>query len=81
MTFTVYYKKPRGIFWHKIKRVKGDSIYTDRQNNPQSVRTVICEDETRYEIPMTYLIKFSKERWLIVKKEMEREASQEIQTS
>ena len=80
MTHNVYYKKPRGFFWHRIKKVKGDTIYEDRQGRPQPVRVIICEDETRYEIPMNYLIKFPKERHYSIQKDVEREAGQKLPT-
>ncbi len=82
MNYTAFYKKPRGLFWHKIKNVKADAIYEARTGEHQPVRVLVCEDETRYEIPMAlYLIKFSKERFLDIKQKAEQEAGQKIPTT
>lgn len=78
MIYKVYYKKPHGFFWCKIKKVKGDTIYEDEKGSPQSVRVIVCEDETRYEIPMSYLFKFSKERHYSIQESMEKETGKRM---
>lgn len=69
ITYTVSYKKIGK--WKKIKNVKGDSHH-------KGMRIIVCEDETLYEIPLDYIFKFSKERWLNIKERMSNEAGQEI---
>lgn len=78
MLYKVYYKKPHGFFWHKFKKVKGDTIYEDVRGIPQSVRVIVCEDETRYEIPMNCFFKFSKERHYSIQKNMEKETGKRM---
>lgn len=77
MNYTVYYKKIGDLFWKKINNVKGDIIATDL---PHPTRVVLLDDESRVEIPMgnDMLFKFSKERFISIKKNMEKEAGQTI---
>ena len=82
MLYTVYYKKPLWPFWKKIKGVKGDTmLYRDDQRDPHSlpVRVIICDDESRYELPLNSLIiKFSPDRAYHVLQKMEQQAGQKI---
>jgi hypothetical protein len=84
MLYTVYYKQPGGLFWRKLKRVKGDTIYRDDSlggtKMPIPVRVLILEDETRLEIPCSMIIRFSRERFFSIKQKMESEAGQAIPT-
>ena len=76
MTYTVKYKKKFDIFWSKIKKVKGDLIINE-YNYP--VRVLILEDETRIEIPLFETIfQFSKERFIVIKQNMEKESGQKL---
>ncbi len=76
MTYTVTYKTEKDWFWKKLKKVKGDGIMPD---SPVATRFFILEDETRIEIPVIGTIfKFSNERFLMIKQNMEREANQDI---
>lgn len=76
LTYTVKYKKVGGLFFKKIKKVKGDFVANDVPGNP---RVLILEDESRIEIPTGGLIfVFSNERFLLIKQRMETEAGQAI---
>lgn len=76
MTYTVKYKLKNSLFWNKIKRVSGDLFVQESK-----CRCFILDDETRLEIPFdgTQFI-FSKDRFLVIKKNMEREVGQNIPT-
>ncbi len=78
MIYTVYYKKKGGLFWRKLKRVKGDYsfyVYMKTQLIAYPVRVITLEDETRLEFPMLeYLFKFSKERQIMIEKNVNKEA-------
>lgn len=80
MLYTVWYKKPGRIFWHKVKDVEGDTIIETDNKNPLPVRVIFLANKTRLEIPMDCLIKFSKERFFDVQANLEREAGQKIKT-
>ena len=79
MLYTVWYKK---FFWRKIKNVKADGFVSiDPQNRIfVSTRFFILSDETRIEIPSNYQFRFSKERWIAIKKNMEETVGQPIVT-
>lgn len=75
MTYTVFYKRDSDYFWRKIKNVKGDGVLQDNR----LVRYFICDDETRLEIPMENTVfRFSKERFTVILKSMEKESGQKI---
>ena len=80
MLYTVRYKKPGGIFWHKIKDVEGDTIIETARGQALPVRAIFLANKTRLEIPMDCVIKFSRERFYNVQANLEREASQKIKT-
>lgn len=78
MKYTVKYKK--WLFWHTIKNVKGDTILRDEAgtNAPFDIRVLFLEDKSRIEIPMKYIMKFSKERFYLIKDRMSEAAGKEI---
>jgi hypothetical protein len=79
MTYTIYYKHKDQLFWRKLKNIKGDGIMPDW---PYPVRFFIADDEARYEIPIVDTIfKFSKERFIVVKQNMEKESGQKLNIS
>jgi len=79
MTYTVKFKTEKDWFWKTLKKVKGDGLMPD---SPVPTRFFILEDETRIEIPITGTIfKFSNERFLMIKQNMEKEANQEIRVN
>lgn len=89
MFYTVYYKKANSFFWKKIKKVKGDGFiengYIAGPNNTaigttKDIRWFILDDETRIEVPAggDMLFKFSKERHFAIRKQMNKEAGQQI---
>jgi len=78
MTYTVWYKKPGGFIWHKVKNVEGDSTMESEKGRAMPVRVLFLSNKIRLEIPMTCLIKFSKERFYDIQGNMERESGQKI---
>ncbi len=79
LLYEAYYKKPGGWIWHKIKNVKGDSVMETASKINLPVRVIFLQDETRIEIPMTWAIKFSRGRFEMIKKDMEKAARQPLQ--
>ncbi len=76
MNYTVCYKKLDSFFWSKIKKVKGDGFVETK-----NTRWFILEDETRVEISCENMIfKFSNERFMSLKKEMEKTIGSKIST-
>ena len=76
MTYTVKFKTEKNWFWRTLKKVKGDGIMSD---SPVATRFFILGDDSRIEIPVSGTIfKFSKERFLMIKKNMENESNQDI---
>lgn len=74
MKYEVKYKLKNEWFWKKIKNVTGD-LLSEKSNQ----RVFILEDETRIEIPIAEaLFIFSRDRFLSIKKSMEKEAGQTI---
>ena len=83
MNYSVRYKK--GLFWKTARGVVGDTILRDDSPGigtgmPMPVRVIYFADKTRLEIPMTCVIKFSKERFYDIQKGMEKESGQTIST-
>jgi len=89
MTYTVYYKQTNSLFWKKLKRVKGDGLldessgYADtngfQSRTTNNSRWFILEDETRIEVPVNnVMFKFSKERFMSIKTQMEKESGQRM---
>lgn len=76
MTYTVKYKLSGQWFWRSVKRVKGDFVAQDLGT---PTRVLILENESRMELPLTgSQFKFSTERFLSIKKNMESEARQTL---
>lgn len=80
MLYTIWYKKPGGLFWRKMKNVEADTIIETDKGQALPVRVLFLSDKTRLEIPMTCLIKFSRERFYDIQANLEREAVQKIKT-
>lgn len=75
MKYTARYKGHGKWFWKTYKNVVGDFLPQDLPG----FRVLILEDESRVELPMAgALIEWSRERFLTIKKNMEREAGQII---
>jgi len=67
MTYTIWYK--RYFFWHKIENVEGDTIIETDDKKSYPVRVFFLANKDRLEIPMEkYIIKFSKERFYSIDK-------------
>lgn len=80
MLYTVWYKKPGRIFWHKIKNVEGDMIIETERGQALPVRAIFLANKTRLEIPMDCVIKFSRERFYDVQATLQRKAEQKKKT-
>ena len=79
ITYDVKYKRPGGIFWKKIKKVKGDGFVPPSEGcGLYGMRWFVCDDETRIEIPATNIFVLSRERFLLIKERMENEAGQSL---
>lgn len=79
MTYIVEYKKVNSLFWRKIKGVKADFSAPDLSDKP---RVFILENETRIEIPTKgVMFRFSSERFLVIKQQMEKESGQRLNTN
>lgn len=86
ITYTVYYRRTNGLFWKKLKHVKGDSFVESGPHNEvvipptKNIRYFILEDETRVEIDMHYMeIKFSKERNASIQSRMSENSGQDVE--
>lgn len=77
MTYTVRFKRKNGIFWRKLKRVKGDySYYVYEKGHLITfpIRVFTLDDETRHEFPMLeYQFKFSKERYHVCRENLNKD--------
>ena len=82
MKYSVKYKKIGSIFWKTLKNIVGDGfVFTPNTPPDLNMRWFILEDESRIEISTPGMIfKFSKERYYVIKKTMEKEAGQKIVT-
>lgn len=80
MTYTVKYKLINQWFFRKLKKVTGDAVFDRRGdvNNLISVPPTMffeLENMNRIEVPIVGTIfKFSKERFMVIKKNMEKES-------
>ena len=81
MLYTVWYKKPHGLFWHKVKNVEGDTTIESLKGQALPVRVLLLANKTRLEIPMTCIIKFDKQRFYDIQDNMEKESKQKIKTN
>ncbi len=70
--YTVKYRKPSQFFWRKIKKVKGDGFASANS------RYFILDDETRVEVPSDSIFVFSRGRYEVILKNMEKDASQRV---
>jgi hypothetical protein len=78
MNYSVRYRLRGQWFFRSIKGIKGDLV---AQDIPVATRVLIMDDESRIEIPIDGTVfRFAKERFLVIKKNMEREAGQSIVT-
>ena len=76
-TYIVKYKTKGSFFYKKVKKVQGDHT----MESPFR-RVLTLEDETRLEIPMEGTEwEFSKDRFIVIKKNMEKESGQDIKTN
>jgi len=72
MTYKVKYKTFNQWFWRTVKNVSGDAV-----DNQMQMRILILNDESRVEVPFAgTTFKFSKERFIVIKKNMEKDAGQ-----
>lgn len=78
MVYTVKYKSPGGLFWHSVKNVEGDTFYFTPNGTPMPVRVLLLADKSRIEIPMTWAIRFGRERFMDIKQTMSQQAGHDI---
>ena len=79
MRYVVWYKSPGFLSrWKKVKGVTGDTIVETDNNQAMPVRVLFLENKERLEIPMSFLIRFSQERFYDIKDQMEQEAGQTL---
>jgi len=80
-SYTVKYKGPKHIFWRKLENVIADGIIenvtADGIIKNYNVRWFALEDETRVEIPNSFMFKFGKERSFLIEENMEKETENE----
>ena len=75
ITYTVKYRRLGFLSrWRKLKSVKGDGLV---ENNLS--RFFILENETRIELPVSLIFKFSKGRFYTIKERLDQEAGQSVQ--
>lgn len=64
ITYVVKYKRQSDWFWRTIHNVTGDAI----QDGGAGMRSFVCADEARHEVPMAGTVFwFSKERMDVIK--------------
>ena len=79
MKYVVWYKSPGFLSrWKKVKGVTGDTIIETEKKQAMPVRVLFLENKERLEIPMSFLIRFSKERFFDIQVNMKKEAGQDI---
>jgi hypothetical protein len=72
MIYVAKYKLKGQLFWRTVKNVIGDHTISEL-----GLRCFVLNDETRVEIPYVGTsFKFSKERFMVIKKNMEKESGQ-----
>jgi len=80
--YNAFYRKPGALFWRKIKNVTGDSSFffngRDGTQHVQPLRVLTLADNTRIELPMTVIVKFSAERFEEIRAQMSKESGQNI---
>lgn len=76
MNYTVKYRKQGQWFWRTVKKVKASYPAPDCPNY-----VLHKEDESIVMIPFGSEMKFGSERFWLIKKEMEKEAGQQIQVN
>jgi hypothetical protein len=77
MDYKVKYKLKGSWFWTTVKGVEGDATMPVEGALPY--RVLFLKDHTRIEIPLDGTsFKFSKERFDVIKKNMEKESGHKI---
>ena len=83
--YTVYYKKVNGLFFKKLKKVKGDGFVPNTNERGEIVgpsyntRWFVLEDDSRVELSCdSLIIKFSKERHFMIRSQVERESGAKV---
>jgi hypothetical protein len=71
ITYDVFYKMPRWLFWRKVSKVANDAI-----GNTYPFRILIREDGTRIDLPIDVIVKYSKTRALVIKANEEARAAE-----
>lgn len=77
LSYVVKYKTRDSLWWETINHVRADGIMTDQTMTP--IRYFITSFEERVEVPIEHTqFYFSRERFLIIKEQMEQETGFEI---
>jgi len=72
MNYTVKYRLPGDLFWRKIKDVKGDTFVEN------GMRLIITETEERFEIPLSAVVMFSRNRFFSILENKRKETGQKL---
>jgi hypothetical protein len=70
MFYSVYIKR-RLFGWKKIT-VKGDTILETAKGTALPVRVFIQPDETRWEVPLTRMIRYSPQRIKVIEEDLRK---------
>ena len=65
-----------GIFWNKIKNIVGDTVYISKSGKEMPVRVFWTKDHVRYEVPMTKIIVWDKDRHYSIHDDIKKEAGE-----
>ena len=75
MTYMMKYRKKDQFLWKTLKRVTGDLLAADLPG----FKIVVFSDESQMHIPLEGTeFWFSKERFIHIRKQMEKEAGQKL---
>lgn len=72
-TYSVEYKQPDGWYWREIQNIKGDGIMFGENKQVVPVRYFILVDDSRIEMPMTYIFRFDPARCRMIEENIRRE--------
>lgn len=78
MAYTVQIKSPTDRKWQTIANVKGDAIMDDGAGQKFPVRVLLLETEERIEVPMGWALRFSRERFEMIRDRMSGEVGQDV---
>lgn len=71
MTYTVYFKDSRSLFWRKIRNVESEGFVRTTDGIVMPAKFFLRADKVMIEVPTSCLIKYSKGRYLKMVKRLE----------